>query len=73
MYGIGLAGVWTLSQPRKHWMCESKPMSVIGVAGVTYPTSVCAQSDRPSLTQLTSSGSSYDSSRCWYSCANVPS
>ena len=54
-------------------MCESKPFSVIGTDGSTYPMSVCAQSERPSLIQLNSSGSEYDSSRCWYSCANTPS
>ena len=54
-------------------MWLSNPLSVIGMAGLTYPTSVCAQSERPSLIQFTSSESSYCSSRCWYSWAKTPS
>ena len=33
--GFGFAGVDTVSQPRKHWRCESKPVCWIDVFGFT--------------------------------------
>src|SRR5215204_5338238 len=68
---MGFAFVTIPRFPRKHWTCESNPISVIGFVGVTYPVMVCAKSDRPSLTHVASPGFAYDSRRCWYSCAKT--
>ena len=54
-------------------MWESKWRSVIGAAGSPYPVSAIATSDVPSLIQVASGGSTYESSRCWYSWAKTPS
>jgi hypothetical protein len=54
--GFGFAAVATPSQPRKHWMCESKPVCVTGAFGFRYPVSAIAKSDSPSFTHVFSPG-----------------